>query len=177
MGKDNDVIMESPELTMSHSGVILFNEAVKAFTKINGVVYHNLLIIDSNREDRQITVGAILPEDFISMIFDVKIAQNNNPLYQWRISNGSKKLITDSGRLVYPPTVIDTGAVNAMEDFNEVLKSSEKYEDSSSLESIKTRNPWVVKPASSIRLSRFHFNDGSSLVDNGGPLNHLQTIH
>lgn len=74
MNKDKEVIQESRELTMSHSGVILFNEAVKTFTKINGVAYHNLLIIDSNREDRQITVGAILPEDFISMVFDVKIA-------------------------------------------------------------------------------------------------------
>ena len=74
MNKDKEVIQESRELTMSRSGVILFNEAVKTFTKINGVAYHNLLIIDSNREDRQITVGAILPEDFISMVFDVRIA-------------------------------------------------------------------------------------------------------
>lgn len=150
MNKDKEVIQESRELTMSHSGVILFNEAVKTFTKINGVAYHNLLIIDSNREDRQITVGAILPEDFISMVFDVRIAQDNNPLYQWRISNGNSKLIADSGRLVYPPTTIDNGPANAMEDFNEVLRSSDGYGDSLSLESMKDMSPWVVKPASSI---------------------------
>ena len=57
MNKDKEVIQESRELTMSRSGVILFNEAVREFTKINGVAYHNLLIIDSNRENRQITVG------------------------------------------------------------------------------------------------------------------------
>ena len=74
MNKDNEAIQKPRELTMSHSGVILFNEAVREFTKINGVAYHNLLIIDSNREDRQITVGAILPGDSISMVFDVKIA-------------------------------------------------------------------------------------------------------
>lgn len=145
MNKDKEVVQESRELTMSHSGVILFNEAVRTFTKINGVAYHNLLIIDSNREDRQITVGAILPEDSISMVFDVRIAQDSNPLYHWRISNGNSKLIADSGRLVYLPTTINTGPVNAMEDFNEVLKSSDGYEDS-----MKDMSPWVVKPASSI---------------------------
>lgn len=149
MNKDKEVIQESRELTMSHSGVILFNEAVKTFTKINGVAYHNLLIIDSNREDRQITVGAILPEDFISMVFDVRIAQDNNPLYQWRISNGNSKLIADSGRLVYLPTTIDNGPANAMEDFNEVLRSSDGYGGSLSLESMKDIDLWVVEPASS----------------------------
>lgn len=150
MNKDKEVIQESRELTMSHSGVILFNEAVREFTKINGVAYHNLLIIDSNRENRQITVGAILPGDFISMVFDVRITQDSNPLYQWRISNGNSKLIADSGRLVYLPTTIDNGPVNAMEDFNEVLKSSDGYDDFLSLGSMKDMSPWVVKPASSI---------------------------
>lgn len=166
MSKDKEVIQESRGLTMSHSGVILFNEAVKTFTKINGVAYHNLLIIDSNRGDRQITVGAILPEDFILMVFYVRIAQDNNPLYQWRISNGNSKLIADSGRLVYQPTTIDNGPANAMEDFNEVLKSSDGYEDSLSLESMKDMSPWVVEPASSIYYR--------PMMINGRPLDHMQ---
>ena len=142
MNKDKEVIQESRELTMSHSGVILFNEAVKTFTKINGVAYHNLLIIDY-----------------------VRIAQDNNPLYQWRISNGNSKLIADSGRLVYPLTTIDNGPVNAMEDFNEVLKSSDGYEDFLSLESMKDMSSWVVEPASSSYYRTMMFN--------GCPLDHM----
>ena len=53
-----------------------------------------------------------------------------------------------------------------MEDFNEVLKSSDGYEDSLSLESMKNISPWVVEPASSSYYRTMMFN--------GCPLDHMQ---
>ena len=45
-----------------------------------------------------------------------------------------------------------------MEDFNEVLRSSDGYRGSLSLESMKDMSPWVVEPASSSYYRTMMFN-------------------
>ena len=142
----------SKELTMGHMGTALFNDAMRSFTRINGVGYHNLLTIDPDRADRKITVIASTPEDLVLMTFDVEVTVDRRPLYRWKISDGRRRPLADSGRLVMIPSYDDV-TLDAMHDFHDALEQSDGYVDQTSLVPPCAESPWIVPDPGPIGLS------------------------